>query len=497
MRPHRFAFVLPFVCALLAAAPAAQSVQLADGSVLLADVDPESVSGEGLRVRRLDNGGVLDLRWEHLSAASAHAWKKKFDLAGDAQDELTVRADEVEYEVAGSRQRLLGRIVEQTPEHIVLQARGVNYKIQRVNLLAARQVDAPVMQVLTKDQFYQEQRDLLQPGDEADRHVLLAESLLRVKDYDHAGEHLTKAKELGNSKNPQQIDGLLAKLARYKEAAKELKLLEEIEAARSRGGLGDFEKGVKLVAQFEKDFPQSRLRSDFEAEKRRFEAARDRFLIGQVAEKWRDGIRVVAEKLVAENPTLSAARDYAQGKMTDDIVARVAGQLRLDAEEVKALWAKRKNTQIGKRTALFVYSVGSWVLGKDNILKGTETGKAIEKQKGAQQPQQPDANMDKLLKELKKALERRRAAVQSQGEAKEQTEDDWWNDAERNEKIGWLRAFYAEYGGQLEVTFATVSPCISCYGEGTVPEIGPDGKMVHNKCFLCQSTKFTRSFKAF
>ncbi|MEC8653529.1 MAG: hypothetical protein VXY92_13310, partial [Planctomycetota bacterium] len=50
----------------------AQSIQLADGRVLLASV--EQADGEGLRVRRLDNGGVLDLRWDHLSTASATNW---------------------------------------------------------------------------------------------------------------------------------------------------------------------------------------------------------------------------------------------------------------------------------------------------------------------------------------------------------------------------------------------------------------------------------------
>ena len=55
----------------------------------------------------------------------------------------------------------------------------------------------------------------------------------------------------------------------------------------------------------------------------------------------------------------------------------------------------------------------------------------------------------------------------------------------------------AEFGGQLVVTFASVQPCISCYGDGNVPEISGDGKMVRNTCFLCQGTKFLRSFKAY
>ena len=74
---------------------------------------------------------------------------------------------------------------------------------------------------------------------------------------------------------------------------------------------------------------------------------------------------------------------------------------------------------------------------------------------------------------------------------------DWWREAERVDRAGFLRAYYAEFGGQMAVTFATVSPCISCSGEGTVPELGGDGRIVRNKCFLCHDTKWLRSFKAY
>jgi hypothetical protein len=489
-----------FLLALATAVAPAQSLQLADGSVLLAEVEPGSVTGEGLRVKRLDNGGTLELRWDHLSVASATAWRKRFDLAGDAQDEIRVRADEVEYEANGSRQTVLGRVDQAAGgEFLVVQSKGTTYRIRRADVRAVRQLEVPVMQVLTRDEYYREQLDLLQPGQDADKHVLLADVLMKVKDYDHANEHLLTAKQLDNSKNKPAIDALLAKLTRFKESAKELKLLDDITAARSRGQLRDFvEIGPKLLAQFEKDFPQSKLKAEFDVERRKFTEARRSFLIGQVAEKWRDTIRVVVEKAVADQSlTLQAARDYAQNKMTDDIVARVAAQLKLDPAEVKTLWASRKDTQVGKRTALFTYGVGSWVLQSAAILKDTNTGKEVDKQQKKAEPPASSPDVDRFAKLVQDALKRRRDAVQGQGEAKEQTEEGWWQQAERAEKISWLRAFYAEFGGQLVVTFASVQPCISCYAEGTVAEIAGDGKMVRNKCFLCQGTKYLRSFKAY
>lgn len=480
----------------------AQTVQLADGRVLLAEVEPGSASGEGLRVKRLDNGGTLDLRWDHLSPASALELKKRFDLAGDAQEELKMTATAVEYRVNGQKQTLIGVRVESldTPEHLMLEVKGVQYKVPRAEVSYLRKVEAPVTQVLTKNAFAEERRNALNPGNDADKWILFAEDMMKVRDFDHAGEGLDKAKELGNSKNPQHLEALLARLQRFKESAQELKFLEDIRTARNRAQAADFDKGTKLIAQFESKFPATKLKAEFELEKRRFGEARTRYYTSQVAETWRRSIALVAEKTVTDPATtLQSAKDYAQNKMTDDIVARVAATLKLDANEVKQLWGERKNNAVGKRTETFSYGVGSWVLGDEAILKGTATGKEIDKQKKDQEPTNPNSKeMERFQKLLKQALDRRRQAVQGQdGEKKEQTDEDWWRQADRGEKISWLRAFYAEFGGQLVVTYATVSPCISCYGEGTVPEISGDGKMVRNKCFLCQSTKWLRSFRAY
>jgi hypothetical protein len=347
---------------------------------------------------------------------------------------------------------------------------------------------------MTREEYYGELLQQSQPGADADKHLLVAETLMKVRDYDRAIEHVEKAKAAGNSKNPPQIDAMLGKLQRYKEAQKELKLLEDIQAARSRGGVADFEKGGKLIAQFDKEFPQTKLKSEFDAEKRRFAEARTRFLTGQVAEKFRDGVRVVADKACGDAAmTLQAARDFATAKMSDEIFARVAQQLRLDVAEVKTLWAARKDN--------YGYAVGSWVLGEQAILKDTTQGKAnaAQKARGGDSPAAAGGNpqLDRLAKLLRQAQERRNAQQSQGGQEREQTDEDWWREAERVDRAGFLRAYYAEFGGQMVVTFATVSPCISCSGEGTVPELGGDGRIVRNKCFLCHDTKWLRSFKAY
>jgi len=478
----------------------AQSLQLADGKVLLADVT--NADGEGLTVKRLDNGGQLELRWDHLSPTSALAVKKQWNLVGEAQDEVLVRADEVEYLLGGTKQTEFGRIVERTDKEIVVQRKGVSFRVPRADVRNVRQIDMPVTQVYTKDEWYAMKLADLKDATSADLHVTLAEDLIKVRDYDHAGDHLQKARELDNTRDKPRLEAMSKRLETYKGAAKERELLDQIQAARSRGQLSDFEKGAKLIAKFATDFPATKLKPEFDLEKKRFDDARLKFLTGQVADYYRRAIQMVAEKKVADDTvTLQAARDYAENKMTDDLYARVAQQFKLDVEEVKTLWADRAKFPIGKRTEHFAYNLGSWVLGDEAILKDTDLQKAKDKQKGDKPAVDPaqQAGINQIQKALKQAFDRRRAAVaggQQQGQ-EEETEEDWWRGASRIEKVGWLRAYYAESGGQLKVTFASLQPCVSCYGEGTTPEMGPDGKMVRQKCFLCHNTKWLRSFKAY
>ena len=490
-------FFLATVVYLAGAPLTAQSVQLADGRMLLASV--EEANGEGLRVRRLDNGGVLELRWDHLSTASATKWKRKFDLMGESQDEILVRADEVIYIHNGTRQSIIGRITDATGDPLIVQVKGVPYRVPRGNLQRVHKVEVPATQVYTKDEFYAVYLGQHAPGDNANKHMLLAEDLIKFRAYDRASEHLDKALEFDNAGDKAKLVTLIDRLKRFKAAAKELGVLEQIQVARSRGTQKQFIKGVELVAQFEVDFPNTKLKTEFEREKARFEQARTRFFTQRVADLWRRNIRSVAEKQVGvDGFNLQAARGFAENGMSEAIVAKLEKTLLLESVEIEEMWANRANYSAGKRTENFNYGIGSWVLGDKEILKDTAVQKSLDKQ-GTQkkQPAGKDRDIERFAKLLRQAMERRRSATQAGTEKKAQTDEGWWLDASKQERVGWLRAYYAEYSGQMVVKYASVQQCISCYGEGTTPEVGGDGKPVRSKCFLCQGTKWLRSFKAY
>lgn len=477
----------------------AQALQLADGRVLLAEVDSAEVSGDGLRVRRLDNGGVLDLRWEQLSPATATMLKQRFDLVARDDGELLVRADEVSYEDCGRCVTVIGRVLDREADPIVVAKQGHTYPIARDDLLGMRAVDVPASQVYTTQEFYTVQLAEIDPGESADKHMLLADNLIRFRDYEHAAEHLERAGELGNSKDPDKLAKMVDRLTRYKQAAAELGLLEQLQVAKSRGQLRDFKKGREIIAQFEEQYPDSKLQAEFERARARFEVERSRVLTQKVADQWRRAIRSLAEKKVLDKDfSLQAARAYAENEMTDEIVERLAGQLEIESDEVRELWQQRSKYPAGKRTEHFSYGVGSWVLGAKEILKDTAVGKDGEKATASAAPSGNDARqIERFTKLLREAMERRRKATQSGQQPKQQTDQGWWQDASRKERVNWLSAYYAEYGGQLEVTYASVAQCMSCFGRGKTMDFDANGQQVQTECFLCQGTKWRRSFKAY
>ena len=80
-----------FTTLTLAGFAPAQAVQLRTGEVVVGEVT--DATGDGLTFRRLDNGGLLELRWEDLSSACATQIKRMKGLVVEDGEEILVEAD--------------------------------------------------------------------------------------------------------------------------------------------------------------------------------------------------------------------------------------------------------------------------------------------------------------------------------------------------------------------------------------------------------------------
>lgn len=490
----RSLLVIGAVLATLVLRLPAQTIQLQSGELLVGKVEGPP-NDDGLTFRRLDNGGTFDLRWEQLSRQSALKLKQLFGLSVDDVSEVMTTADVLTFEAAGRRDTIAGRLVEETNSDLIIQRLGSRIPIPRAKVKGKSTKQVPVLEILTEEQFYYEKLAEIDPGDDADKHVLLADFLMRVRAYDLAQKHLERAQELGGGSQPTALDGKIQRLTRFKGAQEERALLDQIEQARARR---QFAKGLELIEEYGKRFASGKLKSEFETTKDRFNSARERALLSRVTELFYKAIRSVAEHKATESGlTLEAARSYAEAQMGKDIRAKVIAQLELTADEVEQFWGKRLGYPAVLSSLRYPYGQGSWILGAERIMKDTAAGKETAQGKDSSPEEKRIQALERRIREASERAKRALSASGGQADAaREETPEEWWKGATAELRKVWIQAYYAENGGDLKVEAAYVDACLVCTGEGFLRILGSSGKEQKLKCSTCHGTRFKRVVRA-
>lgn len=477
----------------LAAAPAAaQTLQLRDGRVLVGEV--VDANSEGLSFRRLDNGGLLELSWDDLSVLFAERIRRQEGLVVEDDSLVTVQADVIKFLVGGITEEVSGVITEWTDTHVLLKRKSGVLPIVRNTIRDVRQREVAALEIYTTAEWYALKLAEIAPGDDPDAHVRLAEEMRRVGMYEKTIEHLEKAQELGGGRSAAQIPSMLQRAHVLAESAEERDMLSQIRALRNRE---EFEKATALIAEFEQRFPTSKLARELDREKQRLAAAREVFLVERMRQLWDRTVRTLADQAAKDRElSVVAARTYAEDQMVRDVFQRMAEVLEVEPREAEELWAKRlEHGHI--RTTLYSYGIGSWLLGADAVVKGTkrESGPGAGGRTGSGDSAQ-DRELERLVRRMRELAQRgRQAAAQRRGDQGEETEEDWWRDASRDDRTSWLRAYFAEFSGRMEVMRAYATECATCNGEGNLVEIATSGQEQKRTCPLCHGTRFTRAIR--
>lgn len=481
------------MCAVLAFAAAplsGQVVQLKSGDTLVGVV--EDAHEDGLVVRRLDNGGTLDLRWDQLSQESAGTIRTRFGLVTEDEGEMLVRAERIRFELAGGgSDEVVGMVVATDPSTITMLRRGMQFPIPRQQIRGRTTVEVPALDVYTRDGLYDRLLSEHDPGDDADKHILLADALTQVRDYERAAQHLQQAVELGGGRQQNTLDGRIQRLVLFQSAADERELLDRIRAELARK---DFAKGSELVQEFEDTYPSGKLRTEFVSTRKRFEKARQRHLTTKLVDTWHKTAYALARaQAIDDEVSYDAAREYAENQMGQDIRARAVKVLRVGTDEVEELWAGRLELRGVARTERYSYGEGSWLLGAGAILRGTEHAKRVGEGKSNE-----SRELDRIASRVQRARERTQRAQRASGggQTERDTPQDWWEDASTEQRLVWLRAYYAENSGDLEVQSAHVNKCVTCGGEGTLTQYATSGEAEKVECPTCRATRYKRYIRA-
>jgi len=488
----KFLVLTVLFAALAITAVPAQVVQLKSGRVLVGVVsDPDE---SGFTIQRLDNGGVLDLSWGQLSSHSATRLKTLVGLSVDEEGEVMVPAVEIGYELTGGGiEQVTGRIVEETDTTVTVRRQGLRYPIERKQVRSRRDVEVPVSDIYSTDQFYNEKLAEFAPGEDADKHILLGDLLVRVRDYEHAEFHYHRADELGGGMQRSALEGKIKRLALFRDSAAERDLLDTIRVSLARK---QFDKGLAAIEDYEQRYPKGKLRAEFARIQQRFEAGRASFLVGRVTSVWKGTMNALARRKSTEAGVgFDAAKDYAESQMGQDIRARVAQALGLSPEEVDDFWVRRFEFRGGPHADRYSFGIGSWTLGTQAILKDTKQGRAA----ASQEQGSSDRELERTTRRIREAQERARRSQTRQrqgGESEAVTPESWWEDARPEEKLVWLRAYYAEFSGDMKIVSAHLEDCTTCGGQGKLTYYSDVGEPKNTPCTTCHGTRYKRWIRA-
>ena len=474
----------------------AETIRLRNGALLVGQI--ESPDENGFVFERFRDGGRIRLRWEDLIMRDAERLRASFQLVGEGQGDLvTFRAFRVLRKTSGAPKELIGELVARDGQKITLRTLGNTLDLPLASLTGTPQyVDVPIRDILTPDEIYRRKLTEIDPGEDADKHVLLADYLIRVEDLARAKEHLTQAQTLGGGSQPNKITGMLERVDTMLANKAEADHLREISIAANRN---NFTKAQELIAAFEQQYPSSKLANEFERRKALVEKARERFFIDKVTDDWyryaRDAAKVIAR---SRGLGVEEARVQAAEQMGQTIRERIARARKLEVEEVDAFFKRRFEFPTVPKVQLATYGQGSWLLGEKDLMADTARGKVAQKNEPKQNEQQDQVRreLERRLREFMRRQGRRGGQNPQQEQHKLDSPDEWWKDASTRERQLFVLATYAERSGDMQIETASLRECMTCGAQGTIQvPTNQVGRMANVTCPTCHGLKYFRAIR--
>lgn len=459
-----------FLLAWLQAAPAAQEpassgapadapatlLQLRDGRIQWGTIrahDPE-----GLVFERLDNGGIARISWDLLDPGQELDLKSQLGYVDLTGDEVMIDADRI---VTTDGTEFLGRILDRTADAILLKTASATISIQRNRIGgAATTVPVRALEVFSKAELYDQQL-LANPPSDASGHFALGQYCERILDFQHAFDHYQKAAEADPAFRPADVRLALARATEKARNQDQIDYLGQVESELLRK---HFDKALALADAFAEKFPASALVPDAKKKHDRIIKARDRFIADRVARQLITRAGALAHMAALEK-SFEEAVAYTQEAMRLELFNSVAQDMQKISKEatpdtVRQMWAARKKI-IWHHAS---YGLGTWLLGRDEALKGMEEEK--EETKPVSEADQQRADLEGKIKAFLQNQEMARRA-QSQDEQSEDR-DGFWKEFPVMSRAQWLLAYFVENSGDFEVAkHPNLSNCPDCGGHGT------------------------------
>lgn len=436
-----------------------EMLALRDGSILWGAIAEHAPSG--LVVQRLDTGGILDLPFELLDPRIELELRTRFGYVDVIADEIFVSADRIPL-VGGDE--LIGVIQHRSSGvlHVKQETGVVLLPAERI-AGAITQLQVPARTLFTREELIEQERVRLLPGLESTgeaRSAALFELGVfaeRISDHRSAAEAYGAIPEADRGR----FADFEASLARSRAKAEVQEQVDFMDDATHLARRGKFAEALASLAEFPNRFSRSPLMEDWGRTMRRVEQDRDRELTSFVSRRW----FTWTARLTREGARLESfeqAREWVDEELPDAIADAVALECQgflvgIDGMRVRAVFADRRRPSVRRAS----YGEGTWMLGRDDAV----AGKLVEKEEDEGPVSDRDAERQALLERIDR-YQRNTEAVSRGGSDADLDPEEAWTRMSLQNRSQWLTAYYAENGGDFDVSSVSLLPHRDCAGLG-------------------------------
>jgi hypothetical protein len=477
--------------ALSAARARAEIVELTNGHVMQGKVLDGRTDDTGLALELFDTNGVVIVKWDHIIESR----RKELRL------EHGIDLPEETVELVHGHRFLLtsGQVVEGVAENpremdkpLRLKTRTGVKEYDRSSI-AGKVEDADIDGLLVYDveALYQQIRDEKPPETPA-AHKALAQRCMNIGAYEHAKEHLLACKAddaFMQTSEGKAVEQMLrnAEVMIKAKGAQDMK--QQVIIAEHDNNWNGARDLVKAIDEKYKD-DVIRKAIGFDLLAARCAKGRDQYFQRAVA---LDVFKVM-EKLIEDKArekvpplssteapksgaagagTLSAARNWANKDLVKALWDRVAGDMKLEAEELKNYWEHRTVTS----ARIAKYGTGSFIVVKKAASGPKGGGGGAPDAPKRRPPGQSGGSSGKGGKS--------NVPTPQKAADKPLTDEEWWESVGPTDRTRWLMAYFVETSGYFTILRTEQTPCPGCGGLGFNKSTASNGDEEQHFCVQC------------
>lgn len=483
--PH--ALLAGFAALALSLPAAADVIRLPDGRLVHGTIVAFD-EGTGITVERVDTGGVVTLRWEHLPDEEVARIKADRGFTGDDVEPYLVP---VVHLVMKNGSTETGMLVQDGRSDVyTLERRGAVETVPRQYVRRVEPGTAEGLEVYGPDALYEVLlADLGTPTDVAG-HFRVAVAAEGAALFERAKEHYQAVAELDEGFKTDLVAMRIERMDVKIEDAAETAVLSEI---RNRLYRKKHASALEMVRAFQEEYPTSRQLGDaVELEQEILRERRAFYGAKMVADYFSFLGKVIGEIARNDDLGIEGAVELVEADVHGELIARLSRSYGMSEEELAEMWLERRPGSVRTRN----YGTGTFILGEERALD-FEVGEDAPDELVAEVVVEEDLDLAARLEQLRKEQLAEREARKSSSRSRAlqdvgPTPDEWWTQTPRAEREDWLVAYYAEHSGHLLVVRARPRECRISEGTGVIQVLNEKGEYEFVTCPTCKGLKYER-----